>query len=97
MSSFQYSSRLNAAFRDLAVFTASTSRRGWTLDWERVADLLVVEIAIADQDRDAATVDWALPSEGISGSFDVDTEALVSELARRVGDLASELWSDAED
>jgi hypothetical protein len=93
VASSRYSSRLNAAVRDLAVFTAaSTSGRGWALDWEQVADLFVVEIEPANDDQGLVALNWSVPNEGVSGTFDADEDALVAELARRIADTASELW-----
>ena len=78
--------------RDLAVFTASTSRRAWALDWETAADRFVVEIDVENNDHRLVTVNWAIPAEGVSGSFEAIQSGLIEELSRHVGDLASELW-----
>jgi hypothetical protein len=86
------SPRLDLAVRDLAVFTASTARRAWTVNWERVADLVVVKIDFESSGDEAATVEWSVPTEGVSGSFDTGASAVVGDLALRIGDLAAELW-----
>ena len=94
MDSAQWSPRVGNAVRDLAVFVASRSRRPWTLEWDAVAEKFAVEIGPIAAHPGVVIVGWSVPSEGVSGSFDADEESLVRELAQRVGDLASELWSD---
>ena len=86
--------RVERAVRDLAVFEASSNaRRPWSVEWEQVADGMVVELTPSEGPDRGTTCRWAVPSEGISGCFDVDDSAnVVAELARRVSDLGAELW-----
>jgi hypothetical protein len=89
--------RLSSAFRDVAVFAASTERRPWTLPWQEVADKFVVDIANIDGAAGPLLeCSWELVGEGASGAFELPApsspDVVLSALAERIGDLAAELW-----